>query len=275
MLAKLPGRVSVEENVKFGTAGKRDLRCDVFVPPDERGGRTAILLLHGGGWQNGDRGQLRGYGIQLARYGFLCVCPEYRLSGESKWPAQLHDVKAALRWVRANAASLGVDPQKIAVSGNSAGAHLALMLGATPNVPVFDGKGGNADASSECAAVVAIYPPTLLRIGAIGDAVANLFRSKASQEAQDAASPITYVHRHFPPTLLIHGNADDIVPVEASFAMYKSLAEAGAPVELHVYDGAPHAFDALPEFGRQLVDIMALFIDRKVTSPRAVELPGA
>ena len=86
--------------------------------------------------------------------------------------------------------SLGVDAEKITVSGNSAGAHLALMLAATPNVPVFDGKGGHPDAASDCAAVVAIYPPTALRIGAIGDAIANLFGGKASREAQDAASPI-------------------------------------------------------------------------------------
>lgn len=275
MNGKLPGRVSIEENVVFGTGGGRNLHCDVFAPPDSRTDRTAVLLIHGGGWQNGSRAQLRGYGIQLARYGYLCVCPEYRLSGESTWPAQIHDVKAALRWLHANAAALGVDAEKIAVSGNSAGAHLALMLAATPNVPVFDGKGGNSGTSSNCAAVIAIYPPTALRIGAIGDAVANLFGGKASREAQDAASPITYVHRHFPPTLLIHGNADDIVPVEASFSMYRSLAEVGAPVELHVYDGAPHAFDVLPEFGHQLTDIMALFLDRKVANPRAVDLPGA
>jgi len=275
MIAKLPGRVSVEENVVYGTGGGRDLHCDVFMPPDARTDRTAVLLIHGGGWQNGDRGQLRGYGIQLARYGYVCVCAEYRLSGENIWPAQIHDVKAALRWLRANAPALGVDGEKIAVSGNSAGAHLALMLAATPNVPVFDGKGGNAGISSSCAAVIAIYPPTVLRIGEIGDAVANLFGGKASREAQDAASPITYAHRHFPPTLLIHGNADDIVPVEASFSMYRSLSEVGAPVELHVYDGAPHAFDVLPEFGHQLTDIMALFLDRKVAHPRAVELPGA
>ena len=275
MIAKLPGRVSIDADVVYGTGGGRDLHCDVFTPPDARRDRTAVLLIHGGGWQNGDRGQLRGYGIQLARHGYLCVCPEYRLSGESVWPAQIHDVKAALRWLRANAPALGVDADKIAVSGNSAGAHLALMLAATPNVPVFDGKGGNPGVASSCAAVIAIYPPTALRIGDVGDAVANLFGGKASREAQDAASPITYVHRHFPPTLLIHGNADDIVPVEASFSMYRSLADAGAPVELHVYEGAPHAFDVLPEFGAQLTDIIALFLDRKVAHPRPVELPGS
>ncbi len=273
MIARLPGRVGIEEDVVYGSGGGRELRCDVYTPPDARTDRTAILLIHGGGWQNGDRGQLRGYGVQLARYGYLCVCPEYRLSGEAVWPAQIHDVKAALRWLRANALALSANPDKIVVSGNSAGAHLALMLAATPNVPVFDGKGGHTEVSSSCAAVVAIYPPTALRIGEVGDAVANLFGGKASVEAQDAASPITYVHRHFPPTLLVHGNADDVVPVEASFAMYRNLFDAGAPVELHIYEGAPHAFDALPEFGRQLTDIIALFVDRKVANARAVEMP--
>jgi len=274
MIAKLAGRVSSEEGVVFGTGGGRELRCDFFTPPDIRTDRPAVLLLHGGGWFGGDRGQLRGYGVQLARYGFLCVCPEYRLSGEAPWPAQIHDVKAALRWLRANATSLGVNPEKISVSGNSAGAHLALMLAATPNVPVFEGKGGNNKVPSTCAAVVAIYPPTLLRVGEPGDAISRLFGGKASREAEDAASPVTYAHRHFPPTLLIHGNADDVVPVDASFSMYKHLADAGAQVELHVYDGAPHAFDSVNEFGHQLTDIMALFLDRKVANPRTIELPG-
>jgi acetyl esterase/lipase len=223
---------------------------------------------------SGDRTQLRGYGIQLARYGFVCVATEYRLSGESRWPAQIHDVKAALRWMRANAGSLGIDLDKISVSGNSAGAHLALMAAATPNVSVFEGDGGNAGAGTKCAAVIAIYGPTRLRItdASAGDAISALFGGKATLEAQDAASPITYVHRHFPPTLLIHGNADTAVPVDASFTLYQSLATLGAPVELHVYDGAPHSFDSVAEFGHQLVDVMALFLDRKVTRPRAVEV---
>ncbi len=274
MLSKLPGRVTIEDGVVFGTGGDRDLECDIFLPPDERADRTAILLVHGGGWFQGDRSQLRGYGIQLARYGFVCLTCEYRLSGEAKWPAQIHDVKAALRYLRANSERLGIDPAKICVSGNSAGAHLSLMMGATPNVQVFEGKGGNESVGTECAAVVAIYPPTLLRIGNPDDVIAALLGPKATREAEDAASPITYVHRAFPPTLLVHGNADDIVPVAASFEMYRALAEASAPVELHVYDGAPHAFDAVPDLGRQVTDIIALFVDRKVANPRPVAVPG-
>ena len=143
-LAKLPGQVQVSEDVVFGTGGGRDLKCDVFLPPDDRTDRMGILLIHGGGWVQGDKSQLKGYGIQLARYGYVCVCSEYRLSGESPWPAQIHDCKAALRWMRANAVELGLDANRIAVSGNSAGAHLSLMVGATPNEPEFEGDGGNA-----------------------------------------------------------------------------------------------------------------------------------
>jgi acetyl esterase/lipase len=274
MLTKLPGRVDITDDVVFGTGGGRELRCDVFSPPNDEGGRPGLLLIHGGAWQTGDRKQLRGYGIQLARFGFVCVCSEYRLSGEAAWPAQIHDAKAALRWMRANADRLGLDPARIAVSGNSAGAHLALMLAATPNDPRFEGDGGHAGHDTSCGAVVAIYAPTRLR-SVLEGPVQRLFGGSVARELEEAASPINYAHPAFPPTLLVHGNADTTVPVDASISMYRALAEAGASAELHIYDGAPHAFDAAPEFGRQVIDIMALFLDRKLVEPRGVLLSQA
>ena len=247
----------------FGTGGGRDLHCDVFIPPQPGSGRTAILLVHGGAWLQGDRSQLRGYGILLARLGFVCVCSEYRLTGEAQWPAQIHDVKAALRWLRANADHYGVDPTRIAVSGNSAGGHLALMLAGLPTGEL-EGDGGNPGVPTDVAAVVAIYPPTQLRVTHRNDPVGLLLGGKVATDIEDAASPITYVHPGYPPTMLVHGNADELVPVEASFEMYRALNAAGAPVELHVYDGVIHAFDNEPAFGRQVADLIALFIERKV-----------
>ena len=148
----------------FGTGGGRDLRCNVYWPPQAGTARPAVLLVHGGGWVNGDRTQLHGYGILLGRIGYVCVATEYRLAGEAKWPAQIHDVKAALRWMRANAGRLGIDPNKIAVSGNSAGAHLSLMVAGTANMPEFEGEGGNAGVGTEVAACIAFYGPAQLAV---------------------------------------------------------------------------------------------------------------
>lgn len=269
-------RVQVENGVVFGTGGERELRCDVFTPPAGTANGVGLLLIHGGAWAQGDRSQLRGYGILLGRLGYTSVACEYRLSGEAKWPAQLEDVKAALRWMRASSAQLGIDADKIAVSGNSAGAHLSLMLAATQDTRVFDGSGGHAGVSTHVGASIAFYAPTNLgvrsapeRQSIVLDAVVNaLLGADTSVERIRGASPITYARKDFPPTMLITGNADAIVSANESVRMYRALVAAGARAELHVYEGAPHAFDASPEFGRQCASIMQLFLDRHVTRPR-------
>lgn len=279
------GRVSIEEGVVFGTGGGRDLRCDVFTPPEGTSNHAGVLLVHGGGWRIGDRTQLRGYGILLGRIGYTCVASEYRLSDEARWPAQLHDTKAALRWMRANAGRLGIDPEKIAVSGNSAGAHLSLMIAGTQDSPEHEGSGGHEGVGTGVAAAIAFYAPTQLfdrshrerevRIEGF-DAIGALMGDAVHDEAAlREASPVSYASSHFPPTLLITGNADELVPAEASFIMYRALRDAGARVELHAYEGAPHGFDALPDFGRQCATIMALFLDRHVVRPRRVVVPAA
>jgi pectinesterase len=272
MLQLLPGRVTVENDVVFGTTGSRDLKCDIYHPPTEEGRRPGLLLIHGGAWRSGDRSQLRYYGIQLARYNFVGVACEYRLSGEAHWPAQIHDVKAALRWMRANADHLGIDEGKICVTGNSAGAHLALMMGC--GADAFEGEGGNMDVSSKCAAISAIYPPTTLHFNK-KDAENSLLGPAGNDEVAAKASPINYADSGFPPTILIHGNADQVVPNSESFNMYHALNKVGSSVELHVFDGAPHAFDSLAEFAKLCVQLITLFFDRKVVDPRPVIIPDA
>jgi acetyl esterase/lipase len=266
------GRVTVEAGTAIGEGGGRELRADVYLPPEGTSNGAGVLLIHGGGWMSGDRSQLRGYGILLGRIGYTCVACEYRLAQEAKWPAQIHDVKAALRWMRANTARLGIDPAKIAVSGNSAGAHLSLMLAGTQNVDEYEGGGGNAGAGTDVAACIAFYGPALL--GRPGAALADVVRSLLGGNPTDAqiaaASPVSHVTASWPPTLLITGNKDELVPDESSFAMYRAITDAGANAELHVYEGAPHAFDAISAFGRQCATIMDLFLDRHVVRPRPV-----
>jgi len=245
-------RVEVE-TVEVGRVGERGLEADLFRPPVPNG--CGVLLVHGGSWIHGDRTQLRGYGILLGRLGYTCLACEYRLAPGSKWPAQIDDVNTALRYLHAQAPGLGVEPAKIAVSGNSAGGHLALMAAAQMDSPI--------------AAVIAFYPPTnflgpsLKALGA-PSSLTYLFGPDVSDARLTAASPVTYADATFPPTMLITGNRDEVVDAHDSLTMYSALIDAGARAELHVFDGEPHAFDAQPAFGRQCASLMALFLDRNV-----------
>ncbi|HEY7801668.1 MAG TPA: alpha/beta hydrolase [Dehalococcoidia bacterium] len=276
-MAGEPGRVTIERDVVFGTGGGRELKCNIYRPPEQRDNAPSVLLVHGGGWASGDRSQLHGYGILLGRIGYVCVASEYRLTGEAKWPAQIEDVKAAIRWMRANAGMLGIDPQKISISGNSAGGHLSLVAAGTPNLPAFEGNGGNPGVSTELAASIAFYAPMAEIVPGTEESpvVATLMGPAPSAESLRNVSPLAHVSGSFPPTLLIHGNKDELVPQQASIKMYRALDQAGVPVELHMIAGAPHGFDASPELGRQCASIMALFLDRYVANPHPVQLPAA
>lgn len=260
-MTQVQDRVNVREGVVFGTGGGRDLRCDIFEPPPGIANGIGVLLVHGGGWSSGDRSQLRGYGILLGRRGYFCLASEYRLTGEALWPAQIEDVKAAIRYMRANAADFGIDPEKVVIEGNSAGGHLSLMAAGTPDLPQFEGTGGNAGVSTKVAAAIAFYPPTGLERRAWGG-LPSLFGPDASPDTLKTASPLTYATKGYPPTLLVQGNADDVVPAREATAMYDALHEAGIPVEMHMYANQPHGFDADPKLGRQCAEIMASFIER-------------
>jgi len=250
-----PDRVAREEGIVVGQAGGRDLRVDVFLPPKAVANGAGVLLIHGGGWISGDRTQLHGYGVLLGRAGYTSIACEYRLAPDAKWPAQIDDVRVAFEWFRANAGELGVDVDHIAVEGNSAGGHLALYLaGTTPGV----------------AAVVAIYPPAdLQRRHVVASTQARvspvkLLMPSLEPETLAGASANTYVSADFPPTMLIHGNADTVVSVSQSLRMYEQLVDAGAKAELHIFEGQPHSFDRDPGYGRECAALMQLFFKRHV-----------
>jgi acetyl esterase/lipase len=260
-----PDRVAIEEGIVIGQAAGRDLKVDVFTPPGAVANRAGVLLIHGGSWTSGDRAQLHGYGILLGRVGYTCVACEYRLTGEASWPAQIDDVRAAFQWMRSNARELEIDVNRIAVEGHSAGGHLSLMLAGTT--------------SSEIAACIAVYPPTDLDLRseaiaklraanpAVVDVVSALLGSDPSLRKE--ASPVTHVTPSFPPTMLVHGNADIVVDVEHTFRMYRALTDAAVKTEMHIFEGQHHAFDRDPQFGRQLAALMTLFLNRHLAPPPA------
>jgi acetyl esterase/lipase len=257
------GRVEVDEGVVFGTGGGRELRCDIFRPPHPRADGKSGLLIHGGAWVQGDRSQLRGYGILLGRQGYVAVATEYRLTGESKWPAQLHDVKACLRFMRERSRELAIDPDKISAWGNSAGGHLALLLAGTPGVAELEGDGGHAGQPTHIEACVAFYPPVVCTAANRTDnGIPALFQADASDDELRQASPLHHARPDFPPTLLLHGDRDKLVSARASFDMHAALSRAGARVELHVFSDAPHAFDAGRSLGRLSEQLAHSFLER-------------
>lgn len=261
---------SIEEGVVFGTGGGRELKCDIYTPAGAENA-ASVLVLYGGGWRMGDRSRVRESCLSLARRGFVCVAGEYRLTPESPWPAQIHDVKAAIRWMRANAERLRIDPDKIAAQGHSAGAHLTLLAAGTPGNPEFEGDGGNPGVSTKLAAAVGIYPPTVFQVGETkvsGAVPADALMGKlATQELADAAAPLTWVSPDFPPTFLLHGTTDRVVPVSASLRMFEALTEVRARVEMHIYPGLPHGFARIPSMLDQLQGEIADFLRRTVAAP--------
>ncbi len=261
------GSASIEKNIVFGKGGNTDLRLDIYRPPAGTEKRMATIHIHGGGFTAGSKDTLADRVAPLVALGYVAIPVQYRLAGEAKWPAQIEDVKAAIRWTRANAKSLGVDPDKIAVVGYSAGGHLALFAAGTANRPEFEGKNGTPGAGTQLAACAAYYPATEVRPRP--DGTANILLPAGSDEAAHrAASPVTYVAKGFPPTVIFHGTADVTIPIESSERLFKQFREAQIPSEFHAFEGVPHAFDSNPEFAKSAAELANFFIDRKVLNPR-------
>lgn len=269
--------VRIETDVVFGRGGGRDLHCDVYRPDSGGTGLPAALVLHGGGWRRGSREAVRDQALLLGRAGFVAVAAEYRLSGESRWPARIHDTKTALRWLHASADTLSIDASKIAAVGFSAGAHLALLAAGTPGYAPFAGDGGHPDTSDRVAAVAAFYPPAHFHMPGEKRSGASpataLAEDLSGAEAEDAA-PLSHVSADYPPTMLLQGTADKVVPVSASFRLHEALNGAGVPTELRIYHGLPHGFQRLPGMLHVVMADVASFLDRVMVAPDRYVVEG-
>ena len=260
--------VKIEENVVIGKGGDRDLMVDIIKPGNVSGPVPGILFLPGGGWRTADRTPLKErYGIGLANHGYVFVAGEYRVMDDAPWPAQIQDVKASIRWMRANATNLGIDPSLIVVAGKSAGGHLALLAAGTQDVKEFEGYGGNPNVSSQVAAVVGVSPVSTVVDRAKDPGFEPMFGKDPSDALITAASPVSYAGANYPPALFLHGTSDDRVDHSTTMVMYQKLENAGVPVDLHLFAGQDHFFDREPHFAQAVIDAMALFIRRYVPVP--------
>lgn len=261
------GAERIERDVVFGQGGGRDLALDIYRPAPEASKRTAIIHLHGGGFRGGSKAAVERSARYYVERGYVCIASEYRLAVEAKWPAQIEDVKAAIRWTRANAASLEVDADKIAVAGYSAGGHLALVAAGSAGVAELEGLGGNQGVSTRVAACLAYYPGVTTRPPASGgDSL--LMAEGSSSDDYRRASPVSYVGPGSPPTIFFHSTADTTIPFDASVLTFQLLRAYGVPAEMHILDGLSHVFDRHPEFAEACAAMGDLFLDRHVVNPR-------
>lgn len=289
----------VLKGIEFSRPGGVPLLLDLYLPAGAVEGTAdgapagaavpAVVHFHGGGWRTGTRSSLGpvtdGFGLspfeQLASAGFAVASADYRLSSQSRFPAQLEDARAAVAWLRSHAAEYNVDPERIYAWGDSAGGHLACLVGLGPDGYGARRASAEADPEGTVSAVAAWYAPTdLARMGeqALPGAVARaddpgsreaLLLGAQPADAPDraaAASPLSYVDGDAPPFFLAHGTADRFVPPAQATTFAAALEAAGADVELLLVEGADHMWslpDQSPAAARKVLDATIDFFRRQ------------
>lgn len=259
---------TLHRDLVYGMPGQPRHTLDLIVPSGDTP-PPLIVWIHGGGWRTGSKARNRlGW---MAKEGFAVASINYRLSQHAVWPAQIHDCKAAIRWLRANARQYGYDASRIGVGGSSAGGHLVAMLGTSGDVAALEGAiGGHAGVSSRVQAVYDLFGPAemvSLGMGRASGAVSRLLGGAVEDVEATAvqASPVTFVSRDDAPFLIAHGGVDRLVPVQQSRDLHARLVKAGVPSTLRVFKQAGHggpAFNA-PE---HRAEVFAFFRTHLVTS---------
>ncbi|MFB0555899.1 MAG: alpha/beta hydrolase fold domain-containing protein [Phycisphaerae bacterium] len=280
---QIPAGTKVERDIVYARVGDRKLLLDLYLPPKGPAPLPVIVWVHGGGWRSGSKGSA-GRARPMLNRGYAVVDVGYRLSGEAIFPAQVEDCKAAVRWVRANAAKYSLDPDRIGAWGSSAGGHLVAFLGTAGDVREFDTK-ANAEYSSRVQAVCDWFGPTdflqmdkhsLEGSRLIHDApdspesllVGGPIQDEPYRAIARKANPITYVTKDDPPFLIMHGDKDMSVPLHQSELLYDALKKAGVEATLYVVKGGGHGLRGGEESSEKLFEIVADFFDRNVKTQK-------
>ena len=254
----LPKGVKVERDIRYVPDGDAAQALDLYLP--EAGGEKArplVVWIHGGGWQGGNKSGCPAVGF--VNDGYVVASVEYRFSQKAKFPAQIQDCQAAIRWLRANSKKYNIDAEHIGVWGDSAGGHLVALLGTSGGKKAFAAIGGNEDQSDRVQAVCDWYGPadfTLVMKQAEEDKNAkNIFKFNTpkdpyseligvnldnNKEKTDAVSPVHYVSKDNPPMLIMHGTHDTLVPFAQSEELTEALKKTGVEVLLQKFPGAGH-----------------------------------
>ncbi len=247
---KVPEGVTVHRDIAYVTDGHERQKLDLYIP-NEGENLPLIIWVHGGAWLGGSKERYAPMEYLKSSYAGASI--NYRLSQHAIFPAQIEDVKAAIRWIRANAETYRLDPNRFAAWGSSAGGHLVAMLGTAGDITEFE-VGENLEVSSQVQVVVNYFGPTdflqmdthRLPDGLVHDAPDSPESKLVGgpiQEHEDRvarANPITYVSKADPPILIIHGDQDKLVPYHQSLLLKEALEAVGAPVTFYKVEGGGH-----------------------------------
>ncbi|MGV3586347.1 MAG: alpha/beta hydrolase [Adhaeribacter sp.] len=265
---KLP-TVQEKRNLVYCTIDERKLVLDAFYPKKKDKQKTpAILIIHGGGWRSGNRTQHYPLAQRLAALGYACFTAEYRLSTEALYPAAVHDLKAALRWMRANAQAFNLDTAKIAALGFSAGGELAAFMGTTNKNPKYEGQNCYLNISSQVQAIVDIdgtlsfvHPESGEGNDTRSISAATYwfgYPKKDNYVLWKEASPLQHVSKNTPPTLFLNSAVDRMHAGRDDYR--KILAQHNIYSEAHTFPNAPHAFCLFDPWFEPTVNYIANFL---------------
>ena len=263
----LPNGVEVKRDIVYATYGDRSLRLDLYTPKSKPAGPIpGIVVIRGGGWKAGDKNAFAPIAAGLADRGFAAACIEYRVLPDVTLPEVVNDAKAAVRWMRADGKQYGIDTDAIGAIGGSAGGHLVALLGTSYKAADLEGPGGHTGVSSRIQAAVPMAPVVDFEAFSQGRPQAfEMFKGKP--ELAKRLSPTTYLDKDSAPMLLIHGNADQSVPMAQSKLMQERAKKAGVAADFTMIKGAPHAFWNMPQHSEETIAMAASFfhsvLDRK------------
>ncbi len=241
-------KITTAQDVGYTKVGDRELKLDLAAPAEGDGPFPGIVVIHGGAWRAGDKKDLRELLNECARRGYVAISPQYRFCPQETFPAQVYDVKAAVRWLRSHAKDYTLDADHLGATGFSAGGHLALMLGVTGPDDKLEGDVSADAPSSRVQAVVNYFGPTDLGASDIPDPSKPLVRDFVGgtpAEKPDEvrrASPLIYVTRDDAPTLTFQGTKDGLVPYTQATKLADAMTASGVPGRVELMIGADHGW---------------------------------
>jgi pectinesterase len=266
--SKLPAGVKAEYNLVYATLentpyGKRDLHLDV-IRPAKSGKCPALVMVHGGAWKSGSKEMEHPMGQYAAAHGYVAVPVEYRMSLEARYPNAVYDIKAAIRWIKANADKYSIDTSRIAIEGNSAGGQLAALVGMTNNVALFEGDEGEKSTSSTVQAVVDIdgvvnfLAPRSLNLPGYPDWLGGPYTEKPAVWKE--ASPAYWVSKQSAPIVFITSAQPKYTA--GMYDMIDLLNENGLYSEIHKIPDSPHSFWLFEPWFTPTVNYLVGFLDK-------------